>query len=85
MVFGSRLRYFAACVRPMPPTSPPTNNASARGRLRVEGESGWASDLGVEHKRLTLDHLAEQYLEAPVVDVVFVNRLALVTPADDMV
>lgn len=34
---------------------------------------------------MTLDHLTENRLEGPVVHVVFVNLLALVTPADDVV
>ena len=35
--------------------------------------------VGVEHKRMTLDHLAEKRLEAPLVHVIFVNLLALGT------
>jgi hypothetical protein len=34
---------------------------------------------------VTLDHLAEKRLEAPLVHVVLVNLLALVTPADEVV
>jgi hypothetical protein len=34
---------------------------------------------------VTLDHLAEKRLEAPLVHVVLVNLLALVTLADDVV
>lgn len=41
-------------------------------------------DVGVEHKRMTLDHLAEKCLEALVIHVVIANLLALATPADDV-
>jgi hypothetical protein len=58
---------------------------AARGRLRVEGECGWASRRRRRTQANDAGSPRREALETPVIHVVFVNLLALVTPADDVV